>query len=107
MILEEFIKGTLNSIINAVIQTQKEQEEAKGVRVNPPHTRDYRGRLCDVDFDIAVIATDGTETSGGLAANLGIIVMGSKGKSDQSNSSESRIKFKIPIDLPIQTDPHH
>jgi hypothetical protein len=53
-----------------------------------------------IDFDVAVYAEEGTETKGGIGLMVGTIALGSQGKSDRSHSSESRIKFAVPIILP-------
>jgi len=53
-----------------------------------------------IDFDVAVTATEGTETKGGVGIMVGAIGLGSQGKSDASNASQSRIKFVVPMVLP-------
>jgi hypothetical protein len=53
-----------------------------------------------LDFDVAVYAEEGTETRGGIGVVVGMIGLGSQGKSEASHSSESRIKFAVPIILP-------
>jgi hypothetical protein len=54
-----------------------------------------------VEFDVAVRATEGKETKGGIGVVAGVIGLGSSGKSDSSSGSESRIKFSIPVLLPV------
>ncbi|SFK45002.1 trypco2 family protein [Rhodanobacter glycinis] len=53
-----------------------------------------------VDFDVAVVATTGTETKGGIGILVGSIGLGGQGKSDTSSSSQSRIQFSVPMVLP-------
>ncbi|MGN6729089.1 MAG: hypothetical protein ACTHJG_04565 [Rhodanobacteraceae bacterium] len=53
-----------------------------------------------IDFDVAVMATSGTETKGGAGIMVGAIGIGGQGKRDASNSSQSRIQFSIPMVLP-------
>jgi hypothetical protein len=53
-----------------------------------------------VEFDVAVQVVETGEKSGGI--NLGIAVVGiaGKGKSEHTQSSDSRIRFGIPVVLP-------
>jgi hypothetical protein len=53
-----------------------------------------------IDFDVAVYAAEGTETKGGIGIMVGTIGLGSHGKSESGKSSESRIKFRVPMVLP-------
>ena len=53
-----------------------------------------------LDFDVAVYAEEGTSTRGGIGVVVGMIALGSQGQSEASHSSESRIKFAVPIILP-------
>ena len=53
-----------------------------------------------VEFDVAVHASEGTETNGKIGISVGSIGLGAGGKSQESNRSESRIKFKIPVAFP-------
>jgi hypothetical protein len=53
-----------------------------------------------VDFDVAVFVSEGTETKGGIGIAIASITLGSTGKSDTSSSSQSRLRFSVPIMLP-------
>jgi hypothetical protein len=55
----------------------------------------------EIEFDVAVHATEGTETKGGIGIMVGAIGLGSQGKSQAGNASESRIRFTIPMVLPV------
>ena len=62
---------------------------------------DGRGGVIQVvEFDVAVTATEGTETKGGIGVVAGIFALGSQGKSEETNQSISRIRFKVPISFP-------
>jgi hypothetical protein len=62
---------------------------------------DSRGGVIQVvEFDVAVTATEGTETKGGIGVVAGIFALGSQGKSEETNQSISRIRFKVPISFP-------
>ena len=53
-----------------------------------------------VRFDVAVHATEGKETKGGIGIVVASIGLGSQGRSEKKSESESRIKFDVPILLP-------
>jgi hypothetical protein len=110
MNIKEFIAETLVQITMGVIEAQNNLKDT-GALVNPElnpgqlrwgvgHT--LGGELVGaVDFDMAVNATEGTETKGGIGVVAGILSLGSAGKSDASTGSATRIKFSVPIRLPI------
>ena len=52
-----------------------------------------------VDFDIAVTASEGTKTAGGVGVLVGIFTLGSSGQSKADTSTVSRLKFRVPIAL--------
>jgi len=57
-----------------------------------------------VEFDMAVTATEGKETKGGIGVVAGVFTLGSAGKSDAASGSESRIKFSVPLLLPTHKE---
>ena len=111
MKLKDFIAETLKEIVNGVAEAQ-EYYRGKGGSINSDDVRFHKtdntqmwnykdGQpVQQIDFDVAVTTTEGTETKGGIGIFVGPIGLGSQGKSDAINSSSSRIKFSIPILLP-------
>ena len=112
MKLQEFISATIKEIIDGVTDAQA-YGKTKGARVSPNnllfrndqgHNIFWDGETGEIatviDFDVAVTTSEGTGTKGGIGIVVGPIALGSQGKSDASKSSESRIKFTIPIQLP-------
>lgn len=83
-----------------VIPSNHERSQIYGYLAEPTAHDKYRTPVQRVDFDVAVYAGEGTETKGGIGLMVGTIGFGSHGKSDKSQSSESRIKFAVPIILP-------
>lgn len=59
-----------------------------------------RQAVQSINFDVAVSVAQGTETKGGVGLMVGMVALGSQGKSDASNTSQSRIQFTIPMVLP-------
>lgn len=114
MNIEDFVRETLVQITNGVVQAQRQLDDT-GALVNPfmrviskEHSigqADMRtGEVVGlVEFDVAVRAAEGKETKGGIGVVAGVISLGSAGKSDSSSGSESRIKFSIPLLLPVHT----
>jgi len=59
-----------------------------------------------VEFDVAVTATEGTDTKGGIGVVAGVFALGSQGQSSEEISAVSRIKFSVPITLPYGEKMH-
>jgi hypothetical protein len=114
--LGEFITQALVQIANGM-KDAEEGLERSGAPVNP---RDASVSTTDggkiygymtksgtslraiqlVEFDVAVTATDGKESKGGIGVVMGAIALGSTAKTDSQNSPISRLRFSIPIALP-------
>jgi len=58
-----------------------------------------------IEFDVAVTAASGTATKGGVGIMVGMIGLGTQGQSEAQDSSVSRIKFVIPMVLPMENAP--
>ncbi len=108
--LKDFVSGTLKNIIVGVEDAQKASKE-KGAIINPrdyfeDHTKKHiyqAGRLVEhVEFDVAVTTSEEKESKGGLGVFVAGIGVGAQGKSDSLSSSVSRIKFSVPVVLPVQ-----
>lgn len=69
--------------------------------LNESNEKEWRRVVQEIEFDVAVHATEGTETKGGIGIVVGVIALGSQGKSQEGSSSESRLKFTVPMVLPI------
>ena len=53
-----------------------------------------------VAFDVALTATEGTGSKGGIGVVAGIVSLGTAGHSNNENTSVSRVQFSIPVVLP-------
>ena len=100
MELQNFIEETLKQIVSGVRGAQESAFEL-GAKINP------RGgsvvEMRNVHFDVAVSTSEGTETKGGISVFVGPVgSVGSQDQSDVASSSISRIKFSVPVKLPIQ-----
>jgi hypothetical protein len=110
MELHEFVTETLAQIVTGVSDAQ-ERCKGTGARINPAsrHTgTGYRlmagsggASLDEVEFDIALTKTEGTAAKGGIGVLLGSVGIGGQAKSERSDRLANRIKFKVPLMLPL------
>lgn len=111
MQLENFVSQTLKQIIDGVSSAQT-YSETKNAKINPSTAR-MDGKATDysycmetyvplqgVEFDVAVTVKEASSTSDG-GDNIGEISVTSASQESNQNSSVSRIKFKVPILLPL------
>jgi hypothetical protein len=110
MKLQEFVCETLKEVIAGVKEAQTYAASA-GAKVNPEQDRpkgktgyviDSSVPVQEVDFDIAVTSADTTETQAGAGVFVAALGIGAQGKSDTSISSINRIRFSVPLALPVQ-----
>jgi len=115
MELKDFVQESLVQIVRGIESASKSLEDTnahinpKNIYVNSDSRQNY-GRLntareCNpvvelVEFDVAVHASENTESKDKIAISVGSIGIGEGGRLQGSNSSESRIKFKIPVVFP-------
>ncbi|MDX5362717.1 MAG: hypothetical protein LPJ91_00985 [Pseudazoarcus pumilus] len=115
MELKDFVRESLVQISMGIseaseaLKTTNAHINPKNIYVNADNRQNY-GRLHHdktyypvvelVEFDVAVHASEGTETNGKIGISIGSIGLGAGGKSQESNKSESRIKFRVPVTFP-------
>ena len=112
MNLQEFVTQTLLAIVNGVADAKGKLGED---RVNPEvdvfdrnrnaansvRLMDKKGHLMrNVEFDVAVTATQGTGKKGGIGIFVAGVSIGAQGHTDMGNESVSRVRFAVPITLP-------
>ena len=115
MELEEFVKAALLQITAAVRDAQDTIRSAGGF-VNPSVSAVASGSADSthfatlrsgqnvflVDFDVAVTATDGIEGGGsGKLSVASVFSLQGGAKTATTSESTSRIKFKVPLALPV------
>jgi hypothetical protein len=115
MDLKDFVASTLTQITQGVSEAQSVVRSSGGL-VNPAMTgvvnrESYFGSVETgqhvflVDFDVAVVASEATGTHAGAKLEVAsILSLGVGGKSDAATQSTSRIKFKVPIALPVDAE---
>lgn len=117
MELQQFIEETLVQIAQGIVAANKALEST-GAIVSPerlirsfadkaagrsPTTKPGDPPVHRVEFDVAVIVSSSSATSGGAGVKLAVVDLGTKGESGHKNTSESRIKFSIPMIYPTKT----
>jgi hypothetical protein len=110
MELKDFIVRALADIVGAVKESQEAAKEV-GARIAPDvvvrdadrKTLTRSGEpITQVEFDVAVTASDSSETKGGVGVLAGIFTLGSAGQSASGSSSVTRIRFAVPVVFPTQ-----
>ena len=117
MELKDFVAQALTQITEGVIEAQLNLNE-KGAKVNPKLFKIYSNGeksyeayglaegengnpVLLVRFDVAVGATEGTKTKGGIGVITGIVSLGSTGATDKANTTATRMSFSVPLMLPL------
>lgn len=115
MELREFVKESLIQIVRGVSDAQIDLASSKSLGSISPEIRNSRDALESkgilltpegtpvqtVEFDVSVTATEGTGTKGSIGIAVGFLGLGSQGQSSQANANTSRLKFSVPLSLPI------
>ncbi len=94
MNVKEFVKESISQIIIGLDELQNDDKLKRAVVVP------YHSNRQEVEFDIAVTAVEGKETGGKAGISVWSIGAGVSGKSESTNSTLSRIKFSVPMELP-------
>src|ERR1700730_8705593 len=81
MDLQSFVTETLKQIAAGVRQAQKDQGEGA------------TGSSQNVDFDVAVTTSEGSDKKGGAGVFVAGVGIGAQGSSSAASSTVSRIKF--------------
>lgn len=116
MDLKQFITETLVQISDGIEAAQKQlKESGSEARINTNMTVIEGGHIVTggrrravefVEFDVAVLANEGTETKGGIGITVAsLLKLDMGGKSTESAGRESRIKFKVPMSYPMHEYP--
>ncbi len=112
MELREFITETLMQIAEGIEDAQKRlKDKGSEAIINTNMTETDVGHLVTggrrrpvelIEFDVAILASEGTEAKGGIGLTVASLLnLEAGGKSSHSTGSESRIKFKVPMSYPM------
>jgi len=118
MELSEFVKQSLTQIVKGVKESQDEIR-GQGGYANPAvftsasgmESTTHFGTVSDgqnvllVDFDVAVTVSDAVEGGvGGKLSVASLFKLEAGGKGTAASESTSRIRFKVPLALPVDPD---
>lgn len=114
MKLEDFVTNTLKQIINGVKNAQ-EFAKVNDAKVNPSNIHivgqssaltywDNYNSIAGqaIEFDISVTTHDEGQREGKAGVFVAFLKAGVSGKESTENIATNRIKFTIPVFLPIQ-----
>ena len=112
MELKDFVSATLISIVEGVKEAQLKYDFTGGNRIVNPPLRVSRASkepqslsqlaVQTVEFDVAVSTSESSHGKGGIGLFVGAIGLGAQGSTGSANAQLSRIKFHVPISLPMQ-----
>jgi predicted ATP-dependent Lon-type protease len=112
MELKDFVTETLVQIAEGIDEAQKRlQDKNSEAIINTNMTETALGHLVTggrnkavemVEFDVAILANEGTSTKAGVGLTVAsLLKLDAGGQSKQSKGTESRIKFKVPMSYPM------
>ncbi len=116
MELQQFVKEALIQITQGVREAQSEIRQAGGslnpaIRISPKSSESHVSSLSDgqniytVDFDIAISVAENSDTSAdGKLTVASVLSFGGGASSSESNSTLSKIAFKVPLALPVDPE---
>lgn len=115
MQLKDFVKSVIVELVTGLSEAN-DAVRSSGAIVNPANVHPLQeefgrlyGHISDskmrravhkIDFDVAVTASEGKETKGGIGIAVATLGLGASGKSDTAQSTTSRIQFSVPIAYP-------
>lgn len=95
MDLKEFVSETISQIIDGFVEAK---ERTKGKNVSIGGSKEIESQQ-KVSFDVAITVVEETETTGKAGISVWSIGTCISGKSENTSSTVSRIKFDVPIYL--------
>jgi hypothetical protein len=117
MQLKDFISETISQLVEGLAIAQ-ENVSAFGGRVTPyvRNPVDKNGSLYGitqdklpvifVDFDVSIDAREAAGTRGGIGVVTGMLNLGSAGESNENRQQTNKIRFRIPVALPLHKHPN-
>jgi hypothetical protein len=118
MDLEDFISTTLTQIAKGIEKASQNLEDSNALisprNIQPVPKNEFKVygylesqekskylRVVEqIEFDVALTALQGEDRKGGVGVMVGSIGIGVQGKTQEENSSLSRVKFRVPMVLP-------
>lgn len=114
MELKEFIKETVENIVEGVVAAQEIIAD-KGAEINPRKVQFRQngewnnfnsGMPHSVEFDVGLTSMDKSGSVEGVGVFLGGVSLGKKNDSGVEQTAITKIKFTIPLVLPAGSGKH-
>ena len=108
MELKDFVKATLEQIVEGAAEAQKSISD-RGAIINPSSVQFQKDGTWntydhampqEVVFDVALTSTDKKGSSEGIGVFLGSISLGKKNEAGMEQLATTRVRFTIPLVLP-------
>ena len=108
MELKDFIKATLEQIVEGVASAQQSIKNSGGI-INPSNMAFHRDGAWnrydhampqEVMFDVGLTSTDKSGSSEGIGVFLGSISLGKKNEIGIEQTAVTKVKFTVPLILP-------
>lgn len=108
MELKEFVRETIEQIVEGVTAAQSKIEE-KGAVINPSEMEFFKdgnwsnyshAMPQEVEFDVGLTSTDTKGSNEGIGVFLGSISLGKKNNVGIENVAVTKVKFSVPLVLP-------
>lgn len=114
MELKEFITQTLININQGIIDAQ-EQTKDSGMLINPTNIRKRDSNIYEVhngssapiqeiEFNVVVNVTEGKDSKIAVGAFTGILSGGVSNTNQNNNSTQTTIKFNLPVQFPTNDE---
>lgn len=104
MELRTFVKKALLDIVGGVQDAQAETDDGtvvpSGINRNYESVKHGVSELQSVDFEVCVTTEESKGTEGKLGVVNSFIGAGVAGKSANESSNSSKLRFRVPIQLP-------
>src|SRR3546814_5477166 len=101
MDLKTFISSTLVQIVEGVAEAQGQVAAHGSARINPAGDDANYTEPKDVAFDIAVTVKESASGGGKAGISVAMFKIGGGAEATAASEAISRIKFSIPLSLPI------
>lgn len=114
MELKDFISETLSQLLEGIIEAQNKSAQIGG-RIVPyirpserqneitVKTRDHMP-IIFVDFDVSIVAGEDKGSKATIGVVAGLFGGGVQGHSSENLQTANKIKFKIPVALPLHKE---
>ena len=110
MELKEFITQTLININQGIIDAQEQTKES-GLIINPKNFRkkgdntyeQYNGnpaQVQDIEFNVVVNVAEGNDAKIAVGVFTGMLSGGASNTNQNNNSTQTTIKFNLPVQFP-------